>query len=124
VPRGRLLTLRLNDHFTDDRLRFEHPGRQEFPANLPRLERILPCAPDQRVCKRCGKETVVFGYEESSQLDLEPAKYFVLVTAASAEHDSGKRYRLENRPSNAGRLGPQSGRVADSDGRRPCFSYR
>jgi transposase len=32
------------------------------------------------VCKRCGKETVVIGYEESSQLDVEPAKYFVLVT--------------------------------------------
>jgi transposase len=58
----------------------KHPGRQEFPANLPRIERILPCAPNQRVCKRCGKETVVIGYEESSQLDVEPARYFVLVT--------------------------------------------
>jgi transposase len=57
-----------------------HPGRQELPANLLRVERILPCALDQRVCKRCGKETVVIGYEESSQLDVEPAKYFVLVT--------------------------------------------
>jgi transposase len=58
----------------------KHPGRQELPPNLPRVERILPCAPDQRVCKRCGKETVVIGHEESSQLDVEPAKYFVLVT--------------------------------------------
>jgi transposase len=58
----------------------KHPGRQELPANLPRVERILHCTPDQRVCKRCGKETVVIGYEESSQLDVEPAKYFVLVT--------------------------------------------
>ena len=58
----------------------KHPGRQELPANLPRVERILPCALDQRVCKLCGKETVVIGYEESSQLDVEPAKYFVLVT--------------------------------------------
>jgi transposase len=57
----------------------KHPGRQELPANLPRVERILPCTRDQRVCKRCGKETVVIGYEESSQLDVEPAKYFVLV---------------------------------------------
>jgi transposase len=32
------------------------------------------------MCKGCGKETVVIGYEESSQLDVEPAKYFVLVT--------------------------------------------
>src|SRR5215467_9863024 len=58
----------------------KHPGRQELPANLPRLERILPCPWDQRVCKRCRKETVLIGYEESSQLDVEPAKYFVLVT--------------------------------------------
>ena len=58
----------------------KHPGRQELPANLPRVERVLPCTPDQRVCKRCGEETVVIGYEESSQLDVEPAKYFVLVT--------------------------------------------
>ena len=58
----------------------KHPGRQELPANLPPVERVLPCTPDQRVCKRNGKETVVIGYEESSQLDVEPAKYFVLVT--------------------------------------------
>jgi len=58
----------------------KHPGRQELPSTLPRVERILSCAVDQRVCKRCGKETVVIGYDESSQLDVEPAKYFVLVT--------------------------------------------
>jgi transposase len=58
----------------------KHPGRQELPANLPRVERVLPCTPVQRICKRCGRETVVIGYEESSQLDVEPAKYFVLVT--------------------------------------------
>jgi transposase len=58
----------------------KHPGRQDLPANLPRVECIVSCSQDQRVCKRCGKETVVMGYEESSQLDVEPAKYFVLVT--------------------------------------------
>jgi len=52
----------------------KHPGRQELPSNLPRVERILPCTPNQRVCKRCGRETVVIGYEESSQLEAEPAK--------------------------------------------------
>ena len=26
-----------------------------------------------------GRETVVIGYEESSQLNVEPARYFVLV---------------------------------------------
>ena len=58
----------------------KHPGRQELPANLPRVERILKCTPEQCVCKGCGKETVVIGHEESSQLDVEPAKYFVLVS--------------------------------------------
>jgi len=49
----------------------KHPGRQQLPPNLPRVERILPCTPDQRVCKSCGKETVVIGYEESSQLECQ-----------------------------------------------------
>jgi transposase len=143
----------------------KHPGRQELPANLPRVERILPCTPSQRICKRCGKETAVIGYEESSQLDVEPAKYFVLVTkrekracrsceelgvisaplppriiekclasdrivietvvskycnhtplhrqSVILERDIG----LDCQPSDAGRLGPQSGRVADPHGR-------
>jgi transposase len=58
----------------------QHPGRQELPANLPRVERTLKCTPEQCVCQGCGKETVVIGHEESSQLDVEPAKYFVLVS--------------------------------------------
>jgi transposase len=57
-----------------------HPGRQELPAHLPRVERILACTPEQCVCLGCGKPTIVIGYEESSQLDVEPAKYFVVVS--------------------------------------------
>lgn len=58
----------------------KHPGRQELPEYLPREERVLACPPDQRMCKKCGKEMTVIGYEQSSQLDVAPAKYFVLVT--------------------------------------------
>ena len=58
----------------------QHPGRQELPARLPRVERILTCTPEQCVCQGCGKQTTVIGYEESSQLDVEPAKYLVLVS--------------------------------------------
>jgi transposase len=58
----------------------QHPGRQELPANLPRVERILVCTPKHCVCQGCGKQTAVIGYEESCQLDVEPAKYFVLVS--------------------------------------------
>jgi transposase len=58
----------------------KHPGRQELPPHLPRVERILTCTPEQCVCQGCGGETVVIGYEESAQLDVEPAKYFVQIT--------------------------------------------
>src|SRR5260370_41007170 len=34
-----------------------HPGRQELPATLPRVERILKCTPKQCDCQACGKET-------------------------------------------------------------------
>jgi hypothetical protein len=57
-----------------------HPGRQEFPASLPRVERVIACAPDQCACRICGRSTVVIGYEQSEQLDVEPARYFVVVT--------------------------------------------
>ena len=60
------------------RERKPHPGRKPLPENLPRVEQVIPCA--ERNCKSCGAETAVIGYDESEQLDMEPAKYFVLVT--------------------------------------------
>jgi len=62
------------------RERRPHPGRQELPADLPRREKILPCLPEQCRCRACGGETTVIGYEQSEQLEVEPAQYFVLVT--------------------------------------------
>jgi transposase len=64
----------------DRKPRRKHLGRQSLPAHLPRVEKILACTPEQCVCGGCGAETTVIGYEESEQLDVEPAKYFVLVT--------------------------------------------
>ena len=57
-----------------------HPGRQELPADLPRVERVSACAPEQCTCSACGQPTAVIGYDVSEQLDVEPAKYFVVVT--------------------------------------------
>ena len=57
-----------------------HPGRQSLPADLPRVEKVLACPTEQCVCGLCGQPTTVIGYEESEQLEVEPAKYFVLVT--------------------------------------------
>ena len=58
----------------------KHPGRQELPAHLPRVDRIIACTPEQCVCQSCGKDKTAIGYEQSEQLDVEPARYFVVVT--------------------------------------------
>lgn len=57
----------------------KHPGRQQLPADLPRIEQIIACTAEQCVCGRCGKETAIICYEQNEQLDVEPAKYFVRV---------------------------------------------
>ena len=62
------------------RKRGSHPGRQSLPAELPRVERVIACPEQQQRCGQCGEATSVIGYEESEQLEVEPAKYFVLVT--------------------------------------------
>jgi transposase len=59
------------------RERRPHPGRQHLPENLPRVEEVVPCA--KKACPQCGAETVVIGYDESEQLDVEPARHFVRV---------------------------------------------
>jgi len=65
---------------TGSKKRRPHPGRQELPADLPRVERVIACAPEQCACRACGQPMAVIGYKQSEQLDVEPAKYFVQVT--------------------------------------------
>jgi transposase len=57
-----------------------HPGRQTLPADLPRMEKIIACTPEQWVCGNCGNETVVIGYEESEVLKVKRAEYYVEVS--------------------------------------------
>ena len=59
------------------RERRPHPGRQRLPEQLPRVEEVMHCA--EQTCRQCGAETAVIGYDESEQLDVEPARYFVRV---------------------------------------------
>jgi transposase len=61
------------------RQRRPHPGRQTLPGDLPRVEEVIACTPEQCVCGNCGKETVVIGYEVSEVLNVKPAEYFVEV---------------------------------------------
>src|SRR5580704_9078072 len=58
----------------------KHPGRQELPADLPRVEQLIACTAQQCICGNCGRETTQIGYETAEQLDVQPAKYFVRVT--------------------------------------------
>ena len=59
------------------RERKPHPGREKLPEHLQRVEKIIPC-PEQ-TCANCGKQTAVIGYDQSEQLEVEPAQYFVRV---------------------------------------------
>ncbi|MBM3760190.1 MAG: IS66 family transposase [Acidobacteria bacterium] len=58
----------------------KHPGRQQLPESLPRVEKIVKLDEAQCLCGQCGRCLEVIGYETSEQLEVEPAKYFVLVT--------------------------------------------
>ena len=69
------------------RERKAHPGRERLPENLPRVEKVIACR--ERTCQACGKETVVIGYDESEQLDVEPARYFVRVIRREKRACSG-----------------------------------
>jgi transposase len=59
--------------------RRKHPGRQELPSHLERIEQIVACTPEQCNCGKCGKQTTVIGYEETEVLDVLPAEYYVKV---------------------------------------------
>jgi transposase len=63
---------------TPEREHQPHPGRKPLPEDLPRVTHILTSK--ERTCASCGEETAVIGYDESEQLDVEPARYFVRVT--------------------------------------------
>lgn len=59
--------------------RRKHPGRNELPAHLQRVEEIVACAADQCRCGKCGAATRIIGYETTEVLGMKPAEYFVRV---------------------------------------------
>src|SRR6266571_6166406 len=48
---------------TPQRKRKPHPGRNQLPAHLERVEEIVSCAAEHCKCGKCGAETRVIGYE-------------------------------------------------------------
>src|ERR1035437_2251777 len=59
------------------RTRQLHPGRNELPAHLERVDKLIPSAPAQCTCGKCGGDTKVIGYEVSEVLDSKPVEFFV-----------------------------------------------
>ena len=57
-----------------------HPGRQKLPDHLPRVVNEIRCPAESCQCTACGAEMPVIGHDESEQLDVETARYFVKVT--------------------------------------------
>jgi transposase len=79
IDRGPLPESTESDNATDKkrRSRQNHPGRNELPAALERIDKIIACAPEFCTCGKCGGDTKVIGYEVSEVLDRKPAAYFV-----------------------------------------------
>jgi transposase len=59
--------------------RQKHPGRNELPSHLERVEKIIACAPEQCACGKCGKEKKIIGYERTEVLSMKPVEYYVTV---------------------------------------------
>jgi transposase len=81
VERGPLPDAPENNKATDKqrRARQNHPGRNELPEHLERVDRIVPCTPEQCTCGNCGGDTKFIGYEETEVLDMKPVEFFVTV---------------------------------------------
>jgi transposase len=59
--------------------RDEH-GRSTLPEGLPRREVVLDLTEAEKACPCCGVPRECIGEQTAEQLDLEPAKFFVLRT--------------------------------------------
>jgi transposase len=65
------------------------------------VEKAIRC--EEQTCRACGQETSIIGYDESEQLDVEPARYFVHVikrekrTCRGCEHSTVKMAPLPPR---------------------------
>jgi transposase len=79
IERGPLPDATESNKATDKqrRARQNHPGRNELPAHLERVDKIIPCAPEQCMCGKCGGDTKVIGYDVSEILDRKPIEFFV-----------------------------------------------
>ena len=62
----------------NDQPQREGHGRRRFPEDLPRLPMVHDLSEDQKRCPGCGEMRTKIGEERSEQLELEPAKLYVI----------------------------------------------
>ncbi len=65
----------------DDRAaprRKKRPGRRPLPEHLPRTQVVHELSPEERACPCCGEQRSEIGSETSEQLEIVPAKFFVI----------------------------------------------
>ena len=55
------------------------PKRLALPASLPHRNVKLEVEPNLRICSRCGANKVCIGHENSEVLELQPARFEVIV---------------------------------------------
>lgn len=55
-------------------------GRSALPEHLPRREVVCDLSEAEKLCGCCGRPRLCIGTQTAEQLDIEPAKFFVLRT--------------------------------------------
>lgn len=54
-------------------------GSASLPAHLPRIEKLIPCDPEDCICPCCQGTREVIGHEQTERLHRIPARYEVHV---------------------------------------------
>jgi transposase len=86
-------------------------GRSPLPSHLERHEVIHDLTEAQKLCPCCGRSRVCIGEQTAEQLDLEPARFFVLRTVKKSyacRHCDSATVPVEQRIQTAGpaQVGP------------------
>jgi transposase len=86
-------------------------GRAALPASLERRQVVHDLTEAEKLCPCCGRPRVCIGEQTAEQLDLEPARFFVLRTVKKSyacRHCDPERVPAEQRLQTAGRaeVGP------------------
>jgi transposase len=80
-------------------------GRAPLPEHLPRREVVHDLTAAEKLCPCCGQPRVCIGVQTAEQLDLEPARFFVLRTlkkSYACQHCDPDQVPVEQRLQTAG----------------------